>query len=161
AAPHNLYTSVAALAGASTTHDPPPQLFQYVSAGSAFTGPGVVPVGRIGINFPNNSVLWDWKPVYHAWLRTQDGTADVDRAGLQINAANIVVQFVPYVTSAMATGEGGPPAPIPTGELVGTGTAWYFSNGHFVRGTWARAALTTRTAFKDAKGAAVRLTPGR
>ena len=35
-----------------------------------------------------------------------------------------------------------PPAPIPTGQLVGRGTAWYLSAGRMVKGTWYRAALT-------------------
>jgi hypothetical protein len=160
-APHNLYASVAALAGASTTHAPPPALFHYVLAGGAFTGPGVAPAGGIGINFSATTVGWNWNPSLHAWTRTQDGSADIDGNGAQINAANVILQFVPYVTSAMATGEGGPPAPIPAGQLVGSGTAWYFSNGHYLRGAWSRTALTTATAFKDASGAPVRLTPGR
>jgi hypothetical protein len=161
AAPHNLYADVASLAGASTTHAPPYPLFAYLTSGTAFTGPGIVPVSRIGINFPANAVTWSWNATLRAWTRDQDGTADVDEAGLQISAANIVVQFVPYVTSAMATGEGAPPAPIPTGELVGSGTAWYLSDGHLVRGSWSRSALTARTVYKDAQGTAVRLTPGR
>jgi hypothetical protein len=161
AAPHNLYANVASLAGASKTDTPPHPLFAYLASGTAFTGPGIVPVSRIGINFPANAVTWDWNTTLRAWTRDQDGTADVDQAGVQINAANIVVQFVPYVTSAMATGEGAPPAPIPTGELVGSGTAWYLSNGRLVRGSWSRSALTARTVYNDASGSAIHLTPGR
>jgi hypothetical protein len=161
AAPHNLYANVVALAGASTTHAPPQQLFQYLPAGGGFVGPGVAPISRMGVNFSATSVGWDWNPGLHAWTRTQDGSADIDQAGVQINAANVVLQFVPYVTSAMATGEGGPPAPIPTGELVGSGPAWYFSNGQYLTGSWSRTTLTALTAFKDALGAPVRLTPGR
>jgi hypothetical protein len=160
-APHNLYANVVALAGASTTHAPPQQLFQYVPAGGVFAGPGAAPIAQVGINFPDTSVGWAWNPALPAWTRTQNGSADIDRAGVQISAANVILQFVPYVTSAMATGEGGPPAPIPTGELVGSGVAWYFSNGHYVVGSWSRPALTALTAFKDASGAAVQLTPGR
>jgi hypothetical protein len=161
AAPHNLYTNVVALAGASTTHAPPQALFQYVAAGRTFTGPGAVPVAQVGINFPYTRVGWVWNPGLQAWTRTQDGSADIDRAGAPINTANVILQFVPYVTSALATGEGGPPAPIPSGELVGSGVAWYFSNGHYAVGSWSRTALTALTSFKDAIGATVRLTPGR
>jgi hypothetical protein len=160
AAPHNLYSSVVSLAGASTTHAPPRPLFAYVTGRSTFTVPGLVPVSHLGVRFPQTSVTWDWYAKARLWLRAQNGTIDVDRAGVQIGATNVVVQFIPYYTSAMATGEGGPPAPIPAGQLVGSGTAWYFSNGHLVKGTWTRASLTAVTSYKDSKGARIHLTPG-
>jgi hypothetical protein len=160
AAPHNLYSNVLALAGASTTHAPPRPLFSYVTGRSVFNGAGMVPVSSVGVRFPQATITWAWDAKARLWLRTQNGTIDVDRAGIQISTANIVVQFVPYYTSAMATGEGGPPAPIPAGELVGSGTAWYFSNGHLVKGTRTRPSLTALTSYKDTKGATIRLTPG-
>jgi Protein of unknown function (DUF3048) C-terminal domain len=94
-------------------------------------------------------------------LRGQDGRADVDRAGAQLSANNVIVQFVPYITSGIATGEGVPPAPIPEGLLVGSGTAWYLSNGQIVKGTWSRAGLTSLTTYTDAAGAPIQLTRGR
>src|SRR5262249_14838406 len=88
AAPHNLYANVASLAGASTSHTAPHPLFAYVASGTVFTGPGIVPLNRLGINFPANAVTWDWNARLRAWTRNQDGTADVDSAGVQISAAN-------------------------------------------------------------------------
>ncbi len=161
AAPDNLYASVVSLAGASTTHAPPGPLLSFLTAGATFGGPGAAPAGRININFAATSVTWDWSDSLRAWVRSQNGSPDVDRSGVQLNAANVIVQFVPYVTSGMATGEGLPPAPIPTGQLVGRGTAWYLSAGRIMRGTWYRAALTGPTRFAGASGAPVRLTPGR
>jgi hypothetical protein len=161
AAPHNLYANVVSLAAASTTHAPPRPLFAYAPAGAVFGGSGGVPVQHLGINFGETGVTWDWNASLGAWLRGQDGTADVDRAGTQISAKNVIVQFVPYITSGMATGEGLPPAPIPTGELVGQGTAWYLSGGRVVHGSWSRAGLTAPTVFADATGASIRFAPGR
>jgi hypothetical protein len=161
AAPHNLYASVVSLASASSTHAPPRPLFSYLPAGAAFGASQSAPVQRININFGATAVTWDWNAALHAWMRDQDGTADVDRSGAQLSASNVIVQFVPYITSGMATGEGVAPVPIPTGQLVGRGTAWYLSGGRLVQGSWSRAGLTTSTLFTDASGAPLRLTPGR
>ncbi len=161
APPHNLYASVAALAAASATHAPPPALFAYLPAGATFGPSEGRPAQQIGINFGSTAVTWNWNAALQAWTRSQDGTADVDRSGASITATNIIVQFVPYITSGLATGEGVAPVPIPTGELVGHGTAWYLSDGRVVEGLWSRSALTTTTHYTDASGATVRITPGR
>ena len=146
-APHNLYSNVVSLAGASTTHAPPPALFGFLPAGGHFTGPGVAPDVHIGLALPAAAVTWDWSAASRLWLRGQNGSADTDRSGAQLSATNVIVQFVRYITSGIATGEGGPPAPIPEGILVGSGPAWYFSNGEVVKGTWHRSALTSTTAY--------------
>jgi hypothetical protein len=160
-APDNLYSNVVSLAGASATRVPPPPLFRYLPSGAAFGGPGVASVRHLTINFPAAAVTWAWNTPTNAWVRDQNGTPDVDRAGVQINAANVIVQFVSYVTSGIATGEGVAPTPIPEGELVGSGTAWYFSGGQVVKGSWTRSTLTSTTQYADASGAAIRLRPGR
>jgi hypothetical protein len=160
-APHNLYASVVSLAQASTTHAPPRPLFAFLPAGAVFGQSRSAPLQHISINFGETAATWDWNGTLRAWLRGQDGSADLDRAGAQLSATNVIVQFVPYITSGMATGEGLPPAPIPTAELVGRGTAWYLSAGRVVRGSWSRSGLTTPTSFTDASGAPIRLNPGR
>jgi hypothetical protein len=161
AAPHNLYSSVAALAGASTTHVPPHPLFFYPRGRLRFGGPGMVSSTHVSIIFPNAAVTWDWSAKAREWMRGQNGSVDVDRAGQQLSATNVVIEFIPYVFSGWATGEGGPPAPIPEGVMVGSGAAWYFSNGHLVKGSWTRAGLTSLTAYRDAKGHMMRLNRGR
>jgi hypothetical protein len=133
----------------------------FLSDGAAFGGPGAVPVQRVSVNFAATPVTWDWDANLQAWVRSQNGSPDVDRAGVQLNAANVIIQFVPYISSGMATGEGVPPVPIPTGQLVGQGTAWYLSAGRMVQGTWNRSALTTATQFAESSGELVRFTPGR
>ncbi len=161
ASPHNLYTNVNSLAATAPNPTPPPPLFSYLAAGKSFSGAGMAPDIHVGIGFPEAAIGWDWNAQDHLWLRSQNGTIDVDRAGIQMSAANVIVQFLPYITSAMATGEGGPPAPIPEGLQVGTGVAWFFSNGEVVKGTWSRPSLTAVTTYKDAKGATIRLNRGR
>ncbi|MGH9114755.1 MAG: DUF3048 domain-containing protein [Acidimicrobiales bacterium] len=159
--PHDLYSSVAAAAKLSSTHTPPPALWAFRAAGAPMAGAGVAPAARIDIGFPDASIRWTWDAKSNQWLRDQNGTPDVDSAGTQLSASNLVVQFVGYRTSGMATGEGVPPTPIPEGELVGSGTAWFLSGGAMVRGTWSRASITSVTAYQDSSGNPIALSPGR
>lgn len=158
-APHNLYSSVLALAGVSSTHAPPLPLFHYRARSANFKGAGVTPADQISIGFPDASVMWRYKA--GDWFRWQNGTADVDNAGGQIQASNVVVMFVNYFTSAYATGEGGPPAPIPEGVLTGSGQAWFLSARRMVKGTWSRPNLTTRATYLDLAHRTIELAPGR
>jgi hypothetical protein len=132
-----------------------------VPAGHLFTGPGISPAAGIEVNFPQMNVGWNWDPADQLWLRSQNGTSDLDRSGARLSATNVVVQFVPYISSGEETGEGVAPVPIPEGLLVGNGSAWYLSGGRLLTGSWTRSGLTSVTVFKDAAGHPVRLMPGR
>jgi hypothetical protein len=160
-APHNLFTSISKLAANSTTHDPPGNLFSYLPSGTPFGGTTGTPAASVSIGFPAASVGWTWNAATNGWQRTQNGTADVDSAGRRVDPANVVVEFVPYITSGIAGGEGVAPAPIPDGQQTGSGQAWVFSAGKVVQGTWTRPALTNPAVFTDSQGATIALTPGQ
>jgi hypothetical protein len=160
-APHNLYSDVVTLAGLSTTKTSPPPLFRYVLPGHSFGGPGASAATHISIPFPSAAITWDYSPATHVWMRGQNGTADVDASGVQIHAANVVVLFVNYITSGIASGEGGPPTPIPEGVLTGTGQAWFLSGGKIVKGTWSRSGLTTPATYANLSGGLMRITRGQ
>lgn len=158
--PHNVFADVVRLAALSTTHQPPAPLFTYLGAGQAFGGAGAAPAAAVSFSFPAASVTWSWDPATAKWNRTQDGTPDVVAAGRRLAATNVVICFIPYITSGIATGEGVPPAPIPEGVQTGTGSAWIFSAGRVVKATWARPSITSPATYRDAAGAPVSLTPG-
>ncbi len=160
-APHNTFTDVEALAGLSPTHAPPPPLFPYLPKGAVFGGTGATPVRHVGISFPSADVTWDYNAKSGRWLRGQNGTADVDSAHQQVDAANVVVLFVTYITSGIASGEGVAPVPIPEGILTGSGQAWFLSQGKLVKGTWRRPSMTSVAQYRSLSGAPVRLNPGR
>jgi hypothetical protein len=160
-APHNLFTSIPKLAANSTAPAPPGQLFSYLASGTPFGGTTGTPAASVSIGFPAASVGWTWSAATNGWLRTQNGTADVDSSGRRVDPANVVLEFVPYITAGIAGGEGVPPAPIPEGLQTGSGEAWVLSAGKVVRGTWTRPALTTAAVFKDSQGTAIDLTPGQ
>lgn len=159
-APHNLFTDLVNLVKTVNVHTWPSPLFQYLPPGESFGGAGVAPASAVSFSFPAASVAWNFDARGHVWRRTQDGTPHVVQSGAQITAANVVFQFVPYITSGMATGEGLPPAPIPEGILTGTGNVWVFTDGKVVKGTWTRPNLTTPATYKDSSGATIKLAPG-
>jgi hypothetical protein len=158
--PHNLYTDVATLAGLAASPAAPQPLFTYVPAGRSFGGSGVTPAAGMSLSFPAASVTWTWSPSLGRWTRTQNGTPDVVVGGQQLSATNVVVYFVDYVSSGLATGEGAPPTEIPEGILTGSGPVWVFSAGQVVKGTWSRPSLTTPASYTDAAGQPIALTPG-
>jgi hypothetical protein len=162
-APHNYYANVAALAATDKPARPPSSsFFTFRKAGTRLRGAAVAAATRISIPFPAADIQWTWSAKQKLWLRTQDGAADLDASGARMAATNVIVQFIPYVTSAYATGEGlSEPTPIPKGEMTGKGTAWVLSGDAIVKGRWSRSSLTSPTVFKDAKGRIIRLAPGR
>ena len=162
-APHNLYTDIAGLAALDKAHTPPAALWSFRPSGSRFAGRGVAPAVSATVFFPAATAQWTWSSKHRVWLRTQNLAADLDSHGSQLSASNVIIQFIPYATTAYVTGEGAGAdgAPIPGGEFVGSGPAWYLSGGAVVKGTWSRASLTARTVYKDSAGAAIQLQPGR
>jgi hypothetical protein len=160
AAPHNLYTNIAALAKAAGNPAPPAPLFQYRAANTPLSGAGVAPASHLALGFSHTAIGWDFNPQSGTWLRTQNGTADTDNTGAQLGATNVVVLFVNYITSGFATGEGGPPAAIPEGILTGSGQVWVLSGNDVVKGTWSRSSLTSPASYVDSAGAPIQLAPG-
>lgn len=161
-APHSTFVNVASLAKLDSTHQPPNPLWSFRRAGQPFAASGAAPAAAVTVSFPAATATWSWDAAAARWLRTQDGAPDRDSTGAQLSAANVIIQDVGYITSAVVSGEG-PAAngtPIPTGELVGSGTAWYLSGGRIAQGTWSRSSLTARTTYLDAAGRPVRLAPG-
>jgi hypothetical protein len=163
AQPHNLYTTTAALFGLDTsgTHPPPP-LFDYRAAGQAPSGAGVAPASHIDMSFGMAAAAWDWDAASATWKRTQNGSPDIDQAGQQLAANNVIVQVINYTIDGYATGEGVVPAPpIPKGQSVGSGSATILTGGTVIRATWSKASPTAVTQFADSAGQPIALAPGR
>lgn len=161
--PHNVYTTIAGLAATDRPQDPPRPLFSYRRSGTPFMGAGAENILSATISFPAATISWRWSARNKLWMRTQNGAPDVATDGNQLSAANVVIQWIPYVTSGLVSGEGpgADGAPIPGGVMVGKGTAWFLSGGRVVKGTWSRSSRTSRTVYKDAAGHVIDLQPGQ
>lgn len=162
AQPHNLYTSTDALFRAATgAPHPPAPLFTYRAAAQPLDNPAG-PASHLDVSFAMAAVSWDWDAVAQNWKRSQNGSADVDEAGQQLTAANVIFQLIPYVTDGYAVGEGiNPPPPIPKGQSVGSGTALVMTGGGVINAHWTKASSTAATVFTDPNGKPIALAPGR
>jgi hypothetical protein len=162
-APHNLYASTTALFRLATgAPHPPSPLFAYRAVGQPPTNAGAAPASHLDLNFGFSSASWDWDAGSQTWKRGQNGSADVDEAGQQLAATNVVVELVPYTTDGYAVGEGINPAPaIPKGQVLGSGTAVVMTGGMVIHANWTKASPTSVTQFSDAGGQPLLLAPGR
>ena len=149
-APHNLFTSTAALRqAASGQGGPPPSMFSYRAAGAAPAS--AVPASGVAIGFPNAKIDYSWNG--SGWARAQNSKAHVDAGGRQVAPTNVVVQFVNYGTSQADENS-------PEAVTTGSGDAWIFTEGTLVRGQWSRKNATSVTVFSDESGNPIQLLPG-
>jgi hypothetical protein len=150
-APHNLYARSALLWQRGGQPVPPVPLFGYVDTekDQVFTGETVT---SFHVNYElGYDVSYVWDANVGGWMRFSLTSEPFLAAGptpTQVNATNVIVQFVPY-------------AGFGEGDLTGPGEAWIFSNGQLVKGTWTKGFAPAITEYKDAAGAPILLTPGR
>jgi hypothetical protein len=163
ASPDNLFTHTPALfALAPPGAAAPAPLFTYRDPATPVAAAGATPVTHVDAHFPASLATWDWDAASQTYKRAQNGTPDVVQGGAQIAAANVIIQLTPYDTDGVAAGEGiSPPPPIPRALSVGTGDALILTGGSLVQAHWAKTAPTAITAYTDAGGQSVPLTPGQ
>ncbi len=161
-APHNLYSSTPALfALAPPDAVAPPPLFVYRGVNDPM-GSGAAPVGSVNLVFGGGAgsapVDWTWDAASASFTRVQKGTPDIDENGVQVSAQNVVIEFVSYHNTGYVDPSG---APVPEGDLVGSGEAWILTNGQIIKGTWTKPSIEAVTTYTDAAGVPIKLTPGR
>jgi hypothetical protein len=150
-APHNLFARTDQLFQRNGQPVPPPAHFTYLEDGQTFSGESIA---SFHVNFRSGyDTTWGWNTVLQKWARFQQTNEPFMAIGstpepVQVTADTVIVQFVPY----NASGEG---------ELFGAGDAWIFSNGQLIRAKWSRRYPDTPTAFVDAEGNPIPITPGR
>jgi hypothetical protein len=148
--PLNLWARVDQMFTAGGTPIPPPPLFLYRGAHAALRG---TPALAFVVGFaPGYAVTWNWDAASRTWLRSKFGAPDVDGDGVRLSAKNVVVMFVNYL--------GGAGVEQSEAQLTGSGTAWVFTGGKEIKGTWTRPDKNKPARYLDAQGRAIRLAPG-
>jgi len=137
----------------------PPALFTYRTAGESATGEEALGI-RIGYGGGAATVVnYEWDPAVRGWNRAQNNRAHVMAdSGARIAPKNVVVQFTPYTASEFVDVTG---SRSPESQMVGEGDAWVFTDGKLIRGRWSRPTRDAVTAFTDATGNVIGLTPGQ
>lgn len=159
-APHNLYTTTAALwkAGVkvSKTHaDAPSSLFTYADemAGKS------TKVGQIHLPFSSSyaDIYWRWSAKDGAWLRAHGTEPHMLTDGGQVATTNVVVMQVNVGMSEIVDAAGNH---SPSVDLTGKGKAYIFRDGRMIAGRWERSTLQDLTTFVTKSGDEIALAPG-
>lgn len=152
AAPHNVLVKAPELIAMHAELAPPPQQYAYAdTAAGATAARDGQPVSGIDLVFGAPSrPSWAWDAASGRWLRSQNGKADLDSAGAQLSAANVLVVRVGVGN------DGG----VPKTELIGSGDALVLSGGKVVHATWSKADRLAPIRLVDDAGAVIRLAPG-
>lgn len=135
----------------------PKQLFSYNAVGAPFEPAGFVPASGLSGSV-SNSLRFDWTydSASNTYKRATNGKVHALTNG-QIQATNVVIQFVPYAPTPYKDAA---KSPVDEALLQGTGDAIVLSNGKAVNGRWLSDSLAKPTLFNDAAGQPVKLTPG-
>ncbi len=149
-APYNLYFDIdraweQAPAGAGI----PPQQFQYRAAGEQAAG---LPSIGVTVKMDSYTTEWLWNDIEGVYERQQNGKPDTERNGDLITTDNVVVLEMIYNKGISNS---------PDAQSVGTGTAWVFTDGNLVHGTWTRADRLQPFTLTADDGSTILLTPGR
>ena len=133
------------LAGAGT----PPQQFQYLAAGEQAAGN---PSPGVDLRMDSYKVSWEWNAKMGIYERTQNGWSDLNWDRTQATTNNVVVLEMVYKPGISNS---------PDAQSIGSGTAWVFTAGHMVKGTWSRSDRLQPFTLTADDGSPIKLTPGR
>ncbi len=156
AAPHDLYTTTAALWKAARSREGAPDgLFSYSTEWEG-------KARRVrGVHLPYSSVsdvVWTWKRGQGVWVRSHGDVAHVLEGGEQVSAANVVIQVVTVTDGSIVDPAGNA---SPEVELTGKGRAYVLRDGRLIVGRWERSSLDDVTTFVTKDGNQIELAPGR
>jgi hypothetical protein len=155
AAPHNVYTSIAALNQLEVAKG-------YTT--SKYTGfvrkpkeaPAKVPTAKtinIGISGPLYNVHYDYVPSTNSYARSEGGAPHMDaNTNTQITPKVVIAMVMPY--SIEADGYHSSYA------NTGSGQAFIFQDGTVTIGQWSKSSGSVQITFTDAAGKPARLNPG-
>jgi hypothetical protein len=155
-APHDLYTTTAALwrAGRQSSEAPEP-VFDYAAAWDGRArrvGTAHVPFSAV------SDVYWSWSRREGVWLRSHGATAHTLEDGSRVSAATVVIQVVDVSASAIVDAAGNA---SPDVELTGSGRVYVLRDGRVIVGRWQRDSLDDVTTFVAKDGSEITLSPGR
>lgn len=144
--PNNLYVHPAKMWAKGGKPIPPRPLFEYLGSGQQFAGdPATSMTVRFGGGF---DATYTYDAAANDYKRTYGVRPFMTWSGKQVTPTNVVVQFIQYPKNS-------------EGITIGSGDAWIFSAGKYVKGQWNRPNPANPPVFTDAAGKVVKLTPGR
>jgi hypothetical protein len=159
-APHNLYTTGAKLRAAGKHQGSKDKAYTPVWKFAADAPLDARPYGgTITVKYPYNTIKYAYDRKTNTYLRSVTGEKkQTDKGtGDRIAPKNVVVMRMRFGP----LNDGHPGAPRLEATVVGSGTAWIFTNGKTIKGTWKKTAITKPTRFYDGNGKQVTMTIGQ
>lgn len=152
-APHNVFTSTAALRALKPTRNLPPPAFTFKNDAAEAKRPAQQKIS-INFSFPNYAVVWEYQPKTNTYLRFNGGKPHTDAAtGKQMETKNIVIMYAP--TSPIAGTD------LLDINTVGSGPIKVIRDGSVVAGTWSKPSAEGALRFRDGSGAEIKLDRGQ
>lgn len=159
AAPHNMYTSIAALNQVEASKGYNSVNFTGFprKKESALTTPTAKSV-NMNISWSDYAVHYDYDSATNSYNRSEGGAAMVDsNTGTQLSPKVVVAMIVPLSQGALdSTG-----AYYSDYQVVGNGAVYVFQDGGVTQGTWSKASPTSQITFSDQSGKPIKLNPGQ
>jgi hypothetical protein len=152
-APHNVGVAANDIIAQHPDLAPPQQMFAYASSVATSTPARVgIPQSTIDVTFSDSRYpSWTYDPVAQVYLRSQEGAPDIDDAGEQIQATNVIVMMVQIDWEY---------TPVPRTIMVDSGEAWVSTGGKTVHAQWSKASREAPILFVDDRGLIIRIAPG-
>ncbi len=148
--PHNLIANPTLLMKEGGKVHSPPALFSYVARSSPAKG---APVGFFSVNFAAGyATSYQWTAKTSSWDRSIFSKPDLTATGQRVSPTNVVVMFVDYVGGVGVEGS--------YAQMVGHGPVDVFTDGRVQRGSWFRARIGLRTAYRTDAGKVIALRAG-
>ncbi len=162
AAPHNVYTSIAALnqlevqKGYTTSN-----YTGFVRKKKAVPNKKVAPAAKsvnLTMSGPLYNVHYDYNATSNNYARSVGGAPHTDAdTGKQLTPAVVIAMVMPYSLGALDSSG----AYYSNYGTIGSGPVYVFQDGGVITGTWAKTSNNAQFTFKDASGKSIRLNPGQ
>lgn len=162
AAPHNVYTSIAALNQLEVQKGYDTSKYSgFVRKKKAVPDKKVPPAAKtinLTLSGPLYNVHYDYDAATNSYARSVGGAAHIDaNTGKPIKPAVVVALVMPYSLGALDSSG----AYYSNYGTIGSGPAYVFQDDQVITGTWTKASDTAQFSFKDASGKIIRLNPGQ
>ena len=160
-APHNAYTSTKSLRRVALKRGGP-EVMKASLHRRPFRDPSPEAARAasqsIRVPYKTNYITYRYDRPTNTYLRSVNGKAQIDPADdKRVTTTNIVVMFQKFrIDTKIEKGHSRPDI-----KSTGKGKAWFFNEGHLVKGTWRKQGDGGPTRFFDADGKEIPLVRGR
>ncbi|MDA8261980.1 MAG: DUF3048 domain-containing protein [Actinomycetota bacterium] len=159
-APHNLYSSTAALYKAAGGRGSTPHaLFGYAKPGTSEPVALSKPVTSFSIAISGAVTdTWTYDSANSDWTKSINGTQVTTTSGSPITATNVIIEYVNYVNTGYIDPAGNP---VPEAQLVGSGSGEVAFGGRIAPANWAKPTESAVPTYTYSDGRPVKVLPGR